>query len=355
MSKFLIITACTFGFVFLCMVIFMYTQYRRQQKQAQKSLMLSNSTRYMTPNVYVAPPPMPKSKNMFDEPRDYIGSHDYEDIDGTINKANLDGFYRIPRVHRDSLNSFKTASDIIYRIPPSPSPRESTCTNSFKTSDDTLIPNSPIESSKSLKLSNEGFYNYKPPMSPRTASSSTTNNSFRSSPDSTPYRSPQSVTRDAHVSSNNNNVHRFRSPPESPYRSPRMQRAFPNTFHTPDDVSSSPVFRSPADEGLPFHQQRGDTPLSLKLLRDAQYRSPVLPRDARNSFKPLGDSLYRRPPSPISPCSSGRVSSESLHRAPSTPPRTSPNASRARLELMFRTPPASRSKKITENSCYEYE
>jgi len=36
MSKFLIITACTFGVVFLCMVIFMYMQYQRQQRQAKQ-------------------------------------------------------------------------------------------------------------------------------------------------------------------------------------------------------------------------------------------------------------------------------------------------------------------------------
>lgn len=58
MSKFLIITACTFGIVFLCMVIFMYLQYQRQQHQAKQrmALMANNSHRLMMPNIYASPP-----------------------------------------------------------------------------------------------------------------------------------------------------------------------------------------------------------------------------------------------------------------------------------------------------------
>ncbi|XP_048254821.1 uncharacterized protein LOC124138972 isoform X1 [Haliotis rufescens] len=351
MSKFLIITACTFGFVFLCMVIFMYTQYQRQQKQARKSLALANASRYMMPNIYVAPPPLPKAK--FNEKpsdaRDYLGYHDYEDIDGAANtKATFEAFYRTPQSQRDSMNSFKTASDIVYRIPPSPSPRESSGTNSFKASDDTLVPNSPRESTKSFR-SNEGFYNYKPPMSPRAST-----NSFKSSPES-PYRSPQSA-RDMM------GIHR--SPPESPYRSPHMQRTFRGSPETPHkSIRGSPEMPHRSFRASPEMPHRSLSnnrdvvimPSTFRSNPESPYRSPNLPKDGQSSFKPLSDSLYKRPPSPISPSTSSRVSSDSLYRPPSTP-RASPNASRARLEAMFRTPPSQRSKKsITENSCYEYE
>jgi choline-glycine betaine transporter len=58
MSKFLIITACTFAVVFLAMVIFMYLQYQRQQRQAKQrmAIMATNSHRNMSPNVYASPP-----------------------------------------------------------------------------------------------------------------------------------------------------------------------------------------------------------------------------------------------------------------------------------------------------------
>ena len=66
MSKFLIITACTFGVVFLCMVIFMYMQYQRQQRQAKQrmALMASNSHRLLSPNVYASPPIVKVSKSV---------------------------------------------------------------------------------------------------------------------------------------------------------------------------------------------------------------------------------------------------------------------------------------------------
>lgn len=89
MSKFLIITACTFGFVFLCMAIFMYLQYQRQQRHMQQSLALARSNRYITPNIYVAPPPIPKPKLTsdfkLDRSRGHVyNNHDYEDIDASI-------------------------------------------------------------------------------------------------------------------------------------------------------------------------------------------------------------------------------------------------------------------------------
>ena len=95
MTLFIIVTACSFGVVFLCMAITLYLQFKRQQKR-NKKVANQKKTRYnMTPNIYVAPPPILKSK-LLDEnaslpPRTYsidkkhpfniYANHDYEDVD----------------------------------------------------------------------------------------------------------------------------------------------------------------------------------------------------------------------------------------------------------------------------------
>ena len=100
MTLFLIVTACTFGVVFLCMAITLYLQFQRQQKR-NKQAATTKKSRYMTPNIYVAPPPILKSK-LLDEntslaPRSYsidkkhpfniYANHDYEDVDGNTNST----------------------------------------------------------------------------------------------------------------------------------------------------------------------------------------------------------------------------------------------------------------------------
>nr|KAG5707173.1 hypothetical protein BaRGS_017857 [Batillaria attramentaria] len=127
MSKFLIITACTFGVVFLLMVIFMYLQYQRQQRQAKQrmALMASNPHRLPTPNVYASPPIVKPADHIRRSSLDYIGCHDYEDIDGasTATKAMLQALSKSSYWHRnnslsrspyasnrDSLHSFKGTS-----------------------------------------------------------------------------------------------------------------------------------------------------------------------------------------------------------------------------------------------------
>lgn len=62
MSKFIIITACTFGFVFLVMAIILFFQHKRQQKntRANRGLTAADTQKYVTPNLYVASPPIPR-------------------------------------------------------------------------------------------------------------------------------------------------------------------------------------------------------------------------------------------------------------------------------------------------------
>jgi hypothetical protein len=99
MTLFIIVTACSFGVVFLCMAITLYLQFQRQRKRNQQAASSSlKKTRYnMTPNVYVAPPPILKSK--LDEnytsghktysidkkkPINIYSNHEYEDVDRSV-------------------------------------------------------------------------------------------------------------------------------------------------------------------------------------------------------------------------------------------------------------------------------
>ncbi|XP_053401221.1 uncharacterized protein LOC123549544 [Mercenaria mercenaria] len=94
MTLFIIVTTCSFGVVFLCMAITLYLQFQRQKKRNQQAS-YQKKTRYnMSPNVYVAPPPILKSK--LDEnyssghktysidrkkPINMYANHDYEDVE----------------------------------------------------------------------------------------------------------------------------------------------------------------------------------------------------------------------------------------------------------------------------------
>lgn len=93
MTLFIIVTTCSFGVVFLCMAVTLYLQFQRQQKRNQQ-VANQKKTRYnMTPNLYVAPPPILKSKldeNLSPGERTYsidrkhpiniFANHDYEDV-----------------------------------------------------------------------------------------------------------------------------------------------------------------------------------------------------------------------------------------------------------------------------------
>ncbi|XP_069113207.1 low-density lipoprotein receptor-related protein 5-like [Argopecten irradians] len=61
MSKFIIITACTFGFVFLGMAIILYFQYKRQQKKSRGlgGLTAADAQKYVPPNLFTPPAPLP--------------------------------------------------------------------------------------------------------------------------------------------------------------------------------------------------------------------------------------------------------------------------------------------------------
>lgn len=62
MTLFIIVTTCSFGVVFLCMAITLYLQFQRQQKQKQQSSNQKKPRYNISPNIYVAPPPILKSK-----------------------------------------------------------------------------------------------------------------------------------------------------------------------------------------------------------------------------------------------------------------------------------------------------
>ena len=63
MSKFLIISACSFGFVFLVLALILYAHYRRQQKRNQDRHSYIGD-KFVTPNIYDAPPPIPRMQNV---------------------------------------------------------------------------------------------------------------------------------------------------------------------------------------------------------------------------------------------------------------------------------------------------
>lgn len=107
MTLFIIVTTCSFGVVFLCMSITLYLQFQRQQKRNQQ-IANQKKTRYnMTPNLYVAPPPILKSKlddNLSPGERTYsidrkhpiniFANHDYEDVGNSQGGGN-------PSFHND--------------------------------------------------------------------------------------------------------------------------------------------------------------------------------------------------------------------------------------------------------------
>ncbi|XP_060601666.1 uncharacterized protein LOC132754927 [Ruditapes philippinarum] len=93
MTLFIIVTTCSFGVVFLCMAITLYLQFQRQKKRNQQASNQKKTRYNMSPNVYVAPPPILKSK--LDEtytsghktysidrkkPINIYANHDYDDM-----------------------------------------------------------------------------------------------------------------------------------------------------------------------------------------------------------------------------------------------------------------------------------
>lgn len=77
MTLFIIVTTCSFGVVFLCMAITLYLQFQRQQKRNQLANNQKKARYNMSPNIYVAPPPILKSK--LDE--NYSSGHKTYSID----------------------------------------------------------------------------------------------------------------------------------------------------------------------------------------------------------------------------------------------------------------------------------
>ena len=123
MTLFIIVTACSFGVVFLCMAITLYLQFKRQQKRSEKAASQKKTRYNMTPNIYVAPPPILKSK-LLDEnaslaPRTYsidkkhpfniYANHDYEDVDMHLSN-NLPPLYQNDTFRSSPVNSLNFPS-----------------------------------------------------------------------------------------------------------------------------------------------------------------------------------------------------------------------------------------------------
>lgn len=402
------ITACSFGFIFLCMVIFIYMQYSHNRKKPKEEKNLTNNPRYLTPNVYAqAPVPNQKCPDYIraSSREFYVGSHDYEDIDGQ-HKSTFETFSRRPPGCRDSYASFKAPTDMTFLQTGSPN------SNSLRTSDETLMPNSPRESAKSFNLYGDNFqypispngtlgsFKSSPPPSPYRSLHLTTNTPVlrgsRDSPthnaqtlssllgDESPYTSrlirdrlidPDSpyriITHDRRTGSespflinrrlesesphnilsldtgNNQESHYRIVNKESPYRSPALQRELAQSFSRATHDANG---RSPS------YPHVIDTQGSLRSLREnTNSKQATLPRDETSAFMPVGDFLYKRPPSPLSPPISSRKSNDSLQRSPSTP-RASPGMSRKRIDNPYKTPPMNQRRKPKNDfGIYEYE
>lgn len=123
MTLFIIVTACSFGVVFLCMAITLYLQFKRQQKRNEKSASQKKTRYNMSPNVYVAPPPILKSKLLDDNssfgPRTYsidkkhpfniYANHDYEDVDAHLS-SNTHPIYQNDTFRSSPVNSLNFPS-----------------------------------------------------------------------------------------------------------------------------------------------------------------------------------------------------------------------------------------------------
>lgn len=119
MTLFIIVTTCSFGVVFLCMAITLYLQFQRQQKRNQMASSQKKTRYNMSPNIYVAPPPILKSK--LDEnyssgqktysidrkkPINIYANHDYEDpehnsMTGPVSSYQSDLFAMLQGQSRD--------------------------------------------------------------------------------------------------------------------------------------------------------------------------------------------------------------------------------------------------------------
>lgn len=351
----------------------------------------------MTHNLYAqAPAPSQKCPDYIrTSSRDFfMTTHDYEDIDGQ-HKSSFETFSRHPPGCRDSLSSFRAQTDMTFLQSPSLNG-----TNSLRTSDETLMPNSPRGSAKSFSPYGDGGFPY-------TISPNGTMGSFKGSPPVSPYRSlflsgngsittaaPDSPSHNSRVlssllsdeSSYTSRLIRDRLiDPDSPYRiishdrrngseSPyRMNKRIESESHMLHDhsmnsdipyqmIAKESPYRSPA---LPrelvqslnkMTQEAGTKSSSYSVITNSQtsdkslpesptiHRQMTLPREDGSAFMPVGDFLYKRPPSPLFPPMSSRKSNDSLQRSPSTP-RTSPGMSRKRIENSYRTPPMSQRRK----------
>ena len=129
MTLFIIVTACSFGVVFLCMAITLYLQFKRQQKRNEKHANQKKTRYNMSPNVYVAPPPILKSKLLDEEnasfvPRTYsidkkrpfniYANHDYEDVDRNL--ANIE-----PPIYQNGTFATSPANSLNFPSAESPS------------------------------------------------------------------------------------------------------------------------------------------------------------------------------------------------------------------------------------------
>ncbi|BFZ13036.1 hypothetical protein BsWGS_16075 [Bradybaena similaris] len=397
MSKFLIITVCSFGLVFLCMVIFMYLQYQHQHKKSKNEKKDTSISKFMPPNIYAqTPAPNQMCPDYIRASRDFfMSAHDYEDIDGQ-HKSTFETFSRRLPGCRDSLSSFKAQTDMTFLQSPSPNG-----TSSIRTSDETLMPNSPRGSAKSFTMYGDGGYPY-------STSPNGTMGSFKGSPPVSPYKSlhlsangpPDSPSRNSQMLSSllseespytsrlirdrlidPGSPYRIisqdrRNGSESPYRMNRRMESENYLIHDPSMNQENPYravikespYRSPAlqtvnkamsETGMrsPSYALTADThSLARSVPENTIVGHPInLPREDGGVFVPAGDFLYKRPPSPLFTPMSSKKSSDSLQRSPSTP-RTSPGMSRRRLENSYKTPPMNQKRKTkTEFGLYEYE
>ena len=125
MTLFVIVTACSFGVVFLCMAITLYLQFQRQQKRHQQTVSQKKTRYNMTPNIYVAPPPILKSKldeNLSPGQRNYsidkkhpiniYNNHDYEEMDNSISVYENDIYSTTPGQGRKGLRDYSPVEEV---------------------------------------------------------------------------------------------------------------------------------------------------------------------------------------------------------------------------------------------------
>ncbi|KAL3858987.1 hypothetical protein ACJMK2_009231, partial [Sinanodonta woodiana] len=219
MTLFLIVTASTFGVVFLCMAITLYLQFKRQQKRDAEKSVQKIKRSYMTPNYYVAPPPILKSKLLDDTSS--ISKRSF------IFDKNLPGINIYANQDYEDINSMTTSSPMtVYQ-------------------NETFSKSPSLSPSLAFKFSKSGFSNTSPTSDDRQSHSLSRDTTFSNmSPNFSPtFGVKRNSMRSNSLSGSPNTQRKMSRESTFSNNSPRPMRAQRGPADSTNPMAMSPLLR----------------------------------------------------------------------------------------------------------------